>query len=124
MATLEKLVRTVEALKLHQTPSVSLDETMTKKDKISHCVSVTDVLCSQVELRGLSALSRLTEVFAGNQEQPGVRQVPLHGNGDVLHPPGRPGVRREDGGGREPEQAECFTLIGPDSSRHCALIGG
>ena len=70
MATLEKLVRTVEALKLHQTPSVSLDETMTKKDKISHCVSVTDVLCSQVELRGLSALSRLTEVFAGNQEQP------------------------------------------------------
>ena len=54
MATLEKLVRTVEALKLHQTPSVSLDETMTRKDKISHCVSVTDVLCSQVETRGLS----------------------------------------------------------------------
>ena len=26
---------------------MSLDETMTKKDKISHCVSVTDVLCSQ-----------------------------------------------------------------------------
>jgi len=47
MATLEKLVRTVEALKLHQTPSVALDETMTKKDKIAHCVSVTDVLCSQ-----------------------------------------------------------------------------
>ena len=53
MATLEKLVRTVEALKLHQTPSVSLDETMSRKDKISHCVSVTDVLCSQVRLRGL-----------------------------------------------------------------------
>jgi len=47
MATLEKLVRTVEALKLHQTPSVALDETMTKKDKIAHCVSVTDILCSQ-----------------------------------------------------------------------------
>ena len=60
MATLEKLVRTVEALKLHQTPSVSLDETMTRKDKISHCVSVTDVLCSQVELRGLYGVSRLT----------------------------------------------------------------
>ena len=29
MATLEKLVRTVEALKLHQTPSISFDETMT-----------------------------------------------------------------------------------------------
>ena len=47
MATLEKLVRTVEALKLHQTPSVSLDETMTKKDKMAHCVSVTDVVCGQ-----------------------------------------------------------------------------
>ena len=45
MATLEKLVRTVEALKLHQNPSsVSLDETMSKKDKIAHCVSVTDLL--------------------------------------------------------------------------------
>ena len=43
-------MRTVEALKLHhqhQAPSVSLDETMTKKDKMSHCVSVTDVLCNQ-----------------------------------------------------------------------------
>jgi hypothetical protein len=29
MATLEKLVRTVEALKLHQAPSASFDETMT-----------------------------------------------------------------------------------------------
>ena len=48
MATLEKLVRTVEALKLHQNPSsVSLDETMSKKDKIAHCVSVTDLVCSQ-----------------------------------------------------------------------------
>ena len=43
MATLEKLVRTV----VHQTPNISLDETMTKKDKISHCVSVTDIICSQ-----------------------------------------------------------------------------
>ena len=48
MATLEKLVRTVEALKLHQTPSVTVDETMAKKDKIAHCVSVTDMICSQV----------------------------------------------------------------------------
>ena len=48
MATLEKLVRTVEALKLHQTPSVAVDETMGKKDKIAHCVSVTDIICSQV----------------------------------------------------------------------------
>ena len=48
MATLEKLVRTVEALKLTQNPSsVSLDETMSKKDKMSHCVSVTDLVCSQ-----------------------------------------------------------------------------
>ena len=46
MATLEKLVRTVEALKLHQTPSVAVDETMGKKDKIAHCVSVTDIICS------------------------------------------------------------------------------
>ena len=44
---MEKLVKSVEALKLHQTPSVSLDETMTKKDKISHCVSVTEAICSQ-----------------------------------------------------------------------------
>lgn len=50
MATLEKLVRTVEALKLHQTPSVTVDETMAKKDKISHCVSVTDIICSQVRV--------------------------------------------------------------------------
>ena len=50
MATLEKLVRTVEALKLHQTPSVAVDETMGKKDKIAHCVSVTDIICSQVAL--------------------------------------------------------------------------
>ena len=50
MATLEKLVRTVEALKLHQTPSVTVDETMAKKDKIAHCVSVTDMICSQVVL--------------------------------------------------------------------------
>ena len=49
MATLEKLVRTVEALKLHQTPSVTVDETMAKKDKIAHCVSVTDMICSQVD---------------------------------------------------------------------------
>ena len=50
MATLEKLVRTVEALKLHQTPSVTVDETMAKKDKIAHCISVTDMICSQVVL--------------------------------------------------------------------------
>ena len=53
MATLEKLVRTVEALKLHQTPSVTVDETMAKKDKISHCVSVTDIICSQVTGSGI-----------------------------------------------------------------------
>jgi hypothetical protein len=29
MVTLEKLVRTVEVLKLHQAPSASFDETMT-----------------------------------------------------------------------------------------------
>ena len=37
-------------LKLHQNPiSVSLDETMSKKDKIAHClsVSVTDLGCSK-----------------------------------------------------------------------------
>ena len=51
MATLEKLVRTVEALKLHQTPSVTVDETMAKKDKIAHCVSVTDMICSQVVVK-------------------------------------------------------------------------
>ena len=48
MAAFEKIVKSVEALKLHQTPSaVNVDETMTKKDKISHCISVTDVVCSQ-----------------------------------------------------------------------------
>ena len=46
MATLEKLVRTVEALKLTQNPS-SVDETISKKYKMSHCVSVTDLVCSQ-----------------------------------------------------------------------------
>ena len=64
MATLEKLVRTVEALKLHQTPSVTVDETMAKKDKIAHCVSVTDMICSQV-FRSYNRNLSLNTIYAG-----------------------------------------------------------
>ena len=82
MATLEKLVRTVEALKLHQTPTISLDETMTKKDKISHCVSVTDIMCSQGSSNKNSAeaakyLAMTMEMFITLLDDQGANYLPI-----------------------------------------------
>ena len=68
MATLEKLVRTVEALKLHQTPSVTVDETMGKKEKTAHCVSVTDVLCTQVRWVAVRTVLTATQGLKNSPE--------------------------------------------------------
>ena len=48
MAThpLDKFVKTVESLKFYQSPTLSQDPNMTKKEKISHLTSTADTLCS------------------------------------------------------------------------------
>ena len=49
MAALERLVKTVESLKLYNTPgapTTGQDNQMSKKEKMSHCLSVTETLCS------------------------------------------------------------------------------
>ncbi|KAK7793413.1 hypothetical protein R5R35_014313 [Gryllus longicercus] len=62
MATLEKLVKALEGLKILQlTPQMSDDTSSRRKDKIAHCLTIADTMC-QSGIKGASNFSHLLSI--------------------------------------------------------------
>ncbi|XP_066998979.2 huntingtin [Anabrus simplex] len=62
MATLEKLVKALEGLKILQlTPQLSDDSTLRRKEKITHCLTIADTMCHS-GVKGASNFSHLLSI--------------------------------------------------------------
>ncbi len=66
MATLDKLVKTVESLRLYQNPAIALDQNVGKKEKMAHCTAIAETICNQTSTKGTldsKYLTVATEMF-------------------------------------------------------------